>query len=337
MLDRPSMAPAIAEQGARYAVPDLGRSLWQVANTFVPYVACWALMLASLSYSYWLTLALAVVAGGLLVRVFVLQHDCGHGSLFPARRANDVLGAACSLLTFIPYRQWRRQHALHHAHLGKLDRRGFHCVFTLTVREYLDAPGWRRLGYRLFRHPLLLFALGPLFYFLILNRFAYGNGRAAERRSVRRTNLAVAVSYLALAATIGFREFALIALPVYLVASVCGFWLFYVQHEFEGGYFTTTPNWDYTRAALQGTSYYKLPRVLQWFTANIGLHHVHHLFPRIPNYHLQRCLDDSPLLQQVTPLTLWPSFRAVSLALWDEERGELVRFRDLRRASHVAA
>ncbi len=338
-MTRAAMAPAITEFTERYGRPDLPRSLWQVANTFVPFFACLAGMFAALSHSYGVALLMAPVAAGLLVRIFVLQHDCGHHSLFHSARANDTLGLVCSLLTFIPYRQWRRQHNLHHAHLGKLDRRGFHCVFTLTVREYRDAPRWRRLGYRLFRNPVLLFGLGPLFYFLLLNRFAYGGSsvRPVERRSVIATNLAIAALYLGAAALLGAGELALVMGPVFAMASVCGFWLFYVQHAFEGTYFAHSDEWDYFRAALEGTSYYKLPRLLQWFTASIGLHHVHHLGPHVPNYHLQRCHDESPLLQRVPALGLAGSLRALTLALWDEERGELVRFRDLPTRERAAA
>ncbi len=338
-MTRPAMAPAIAEFTSRYGRPDLRRSLWQVANTFSPFFACVAGMFVALPGRPWLATLLAPLAAGLLVRIFVLQHDCGHHSLFGSARANDVLGTLCSLLTFIPYRQWRRQHNLHHAHLGKLDRRGFHCVFTWTVREYRDASPWRRFGYRLFRHPVLLFGLGPLFYFLLLNRFAYGGSsvRPVERRSVIGTNLAIAGLYLGAAVVLGPAEFALVMVPVFAIASVCGFWLFYVQHAFEGTYFAHSDEWDYFRAALEGTSYYKLPRVLQWFTASIGLHHVHHLGPHIPNYHLQRCHDESALLQRVPPLSLVGSLRALTLALWDEERGELIRFRDLATPEHATA
>jgi len=338
-LDRCSTAALAARLTARYAAPDRRRSLWQLASSFAPYVLIWVLMIESLAYSYWLTLALSIPAAGFLIRIFIVQHDCGHGSLFRSRRVNDRVGGFCGLFTLTPYRHWRRQHNVHHAHAGKLERRGLHYVPTLTVKEYLDASAWMRLRYRLFRHPSVLFGVVPPLYFLVLNRFNYGTPAewSVERRSVYRTNLALAGGYAALGAVIGARELAAIGIPVLFTASIAGFWLFYVQHEFENTYFAREAEWDYFAAALRGSSYYKLPRLLQWFTGNIGLHHVHHLAPRIPNYNLQRCHDENRLLQQVAPLGVRRSLSAASLRLWDEKRRKLVGFRDLEAAGAARA
>jgi omega-6 fatty acid desaturase (delta-12 desaturase) len=318
---------------ANYQRPDLWRSLWQVANTFVPYLVLWYLMYRSLAVSYWLTLALAIPTAGLLIRIFIILHDCGHGSFFKSTRANDWLGSVCGVLTFTPYFQWRHAHAIHHASSGDLDRRGVGDILTLTVREYRTLPWWRRLGYRLYRHPLVMFGLGPVFVFLFAHRFVSPIAGRRERRSVHLTNLALLVIFLLAGLTLGFKEFVLIQLPLMLLSSVVGVWMFYVQHQFEDTYWEEHPDWQYAAAALQGSSYYRLPKVLQWFTGNIGLHHIHHLSPKIPNYNLQRCYDDNPLFQQVTIVTFWESLKTVSLKLWDEERQKLVSFKQARLAS----
>jgi omega-6 fatty acid desaturase (delta-12 desaturase) len=314
---------------APYQRPDLRRSLWQLANTFVPFAALWALMLLSLGYAYWLTLALGVLAGGLLLRIFIIFHDCGHGSFFRSRRANDIVGMLAGLLLFTPYYQWRHQHAVHHATAGDLDRRGAGDIFTLTVREYLALPRWGRLRYRLFRHPAVLLGIGPLYSFLITQRFVVPGSARRERLSVYGTNLALAGSLLAMSALIGLRAYLLVQLPIVVVAATAGVWLFYVQHQFEDAYWAEHEGWDYAAAALQGSSYLKLPRVLQWFTGNIGLHHIHHLSARIPNYALQRCHDENPQLQAAHVLTLSSGMRTLSLSLWDEEARRMVSFRQL--------
>jgi len=327
-------ATASAELATRYARPDWRRGFAQLATSLLPYLLMWPLLVMSLSASYALTLLLALFTAGFLVRVFIVQHDCGHGSFLPSRRANEVVGAVCGVFTLTPFRHWQRQHNIHHAHAGKLERRGWHYVPTLTVREYRALSPPRKLRYRLFRNPLVLFGIVAPLYFLVLNRFAYSTprDRFAERRSVVLTNVAIVALYGVLAAAIGGASFAWVALPVFIAAGATGFWLFYVQHEFEDTYFAPAREWDYFRAALEGSSYYKLPRVLQWFTGNIGLHHVHHLGPRIPNYYLQRCHDENPWLQCVTTLDLPSSLRLASLKLWDEEKRKLVPFAAVRSA-----
>jgi acyl-lipid omega-6 desaturase (Delta-12 desaturase) len=284
-----------------------------------------------LPVGYWVTLLLAVPAAGFLVRIFIIQHDCGHGSFFKTRRANDTVGIVCSILTLIPYKFWRKCHAVHHAHHAELEERGIGDVWTMTVTEFRQAPWWLRTAYRVFRHPLFLFGLAPTINFVLLTRLPLG-GQASwqhgEKASIWWTNLALAGWVAAASALIGFVPVVMIYLPVIAFAGSVGTWLFYVQHQFDHTYWEHTPQWDYTLAALRGSSYYKLPRVLQWFTGNIGFHHLHHLSPRIPNYHLQRCHEQNPALQRVVQLTLKNSLRTAWLALWDEEQRLLVSFRE---------
>jgi len=329
MTPHPTAASGWQSVVARYQRPELSSSLWQLANTLLPYLALWYLMVWSLAYSYWLTLGLAVVAGGLLLRVFIIFHDCGHGSFFRSRRANDYVGIVAGLLVFTPYYQWRHQHAVHHATASDLDRRGVGDIFTLTVREYLALSRWGQVRYRLFRHPAVLLGLGPLYSFLITQRFTVPGSTRRERTSVHVTNLALAGSVLGLSWLIGLPAYLLIQLPVMVVAATAGVWLFYVQHQFEDAYWAEHEQWDYAAAAVQGSSYLRLPPVLQWFTGNIGLHHIHHLSPRIPNYALQRCHDENPQLQGAHVLTIRSGMRTLALRLWDEETRRMISFGQL--------
>jgi omega-6 fatty acid desaturase (delta-12 desaturase) len=315
---------------ARYQKPSLGRAVWQVLNTLVPYVALWVLMYFTLKVSWWLTIPLAILAGAILVRVFIIFHDCGHGSFFKSRAANHVLGALTGALTFTPYYHWRWEHAIHHSSSGDLDRRGTGDVWTLTVQEYLESSRWRRFAYRLARNPFILFVLAPLFLFLVLNRIPKLRAPVRERYSVYLTNLAVGLMAVGLLWIFGLKAFLIIQLTVLMVAGSAGVWLFYVQHQFEGVYWERAEKWDYAQAALQGSSFYKLPRVLQWFSGNIGFHHIHHLSARIPNYHLEKCHRAEPLFQTVKPITLLASFKSVTFRLWDEQRRKLVGYGHLR-------
>ena len=317
---------------AKYQEPVFRRSLWQLVNTLVPYGLLWYLMYLSLSISYWLTGGLALLAGGFLVRVFIIFHDCGHGSYFKARKANDILGFITGLLCFTPYFHWRWEHALHHATSGDLDRRGTGDVWTLTVQEYLEASKWTRLLYRLARNPLILFVLAPLFLFLIKQRFPSTKAGRRERYSVYWTNLALVAVGAGWSCLFGFETYLLLQMGVVIVAAVAGVWLFYVQHQFEGVYWERRQEWDYYAAALQGSSFYKLPKILQWFSGNIGFHHIHHLSPRIPNYNLEECHRAEPLFQMVKPVTFFASFKALSFRLWDEQHRKLVSFRGLKNA-----
>jgi omega-6 fatty acid desaturase (delta-12 desaturase) len=314
---------------SRYQRPDTRRALTQLATTLVPLAAVFFLMYRSVALSYWMTLLLALPAAGLLVRTFIIMHDCAHGSFFPSKRANTVIGWVTGVLTLTPFGQWRHEHSLHHASSGDLDRRGHGDVDTLTVREYEMLSRGARLRYRLIRNPLVLFGLGPI-HFVLTNRIPPRGPDATprQRRSVWGTN-ALIVAVIAAAATwIGFRAVLLVYGPAMYLAAAAGIWLFYVQHQFEGTYWKQHDEWDYATSAMRGSSYLKLPAILHWFTGSIGLHHVHHLGPRIPNYALKRCHEENPLFHTVTTLTLAKSFRTLRLTLWDETRHELVGFRD---------
>ncbi len=289
-----------------------------MANSVIPYIVLWFLMDRALTLSYWLMLPLAVLAAGFLARIFIIFHDCGHASFFESRRANNVVGIITGLFNLTPYRHWRWQHALHHGTAGDLDRRGSGDIWMLTVREYLAASRWTRFAYRLARNPFVLFVIAPLYVFVIHHRFASSKAPGAESRSVLWTNLALLGITLAMTAIMGLKTFLTIQLTVSTLAGGAGVWLFYIQHQFDGVYWTRNARWSYTAAALQGSSYYKLPAILQWFTGNIGFHHVHHLSPRIPNYHLQRCHDANPLFNTVKPVTLAASLKSLRYRLWDE-------------------
>jgi len=315
---------------AEHRKPVLRRGIWQLVNSVVPYVALWGLMIWSLSVSYWITLALSVFAAGFLVRIFIIFHDCGHGSFFKSRRANRLAEFATGVLTFTPYRQWRHEHAQHHATSGDLDHRGTGDIWTLTVREYLEASRGKRFAYRLTRNPFVLFGVAPAFLFLIHQRFPSRAVGKRARRGVHWTNAALLAIAVLMSLTIGIKAYVLIQFPVVVLAASAGVWLFYVQHQFEDMHWERHADWDYAEAALRGSSFYKLPRVLQWFTGNIGFHHVHHLSPAIPNYNLERCHNATPLFRQVKPVTLWHSLKAVNYRLWDEQRKKLIGFRGLR-------
>jgi len=316
---------------AKYQNPSLQRSLWQVANTLIPYFVLLTLMYVSLSYSYWLTLALALPAGGLLTRAFIIFHDCGHGSFFKSQRANNFLGMICGLMVFTPYYQWRFEHAVHHATSGDLDRRGVGDIITMTVDEYLKLSRWGRFKYRLYRSPIVMLGLGPWFTFLISQRFVNPISKRRERFSVYFSNLFIVALLVVAANTIGIKELLMIQLPVAFIGGLGGIWMFYIQHQFEGTYWQRHEEWDYATAAIRGSSYFKLPKVLQWFTGNIGFHHIHHLSSRIPNYALQQCMEENPEFQDVTTITLWSSLKSLGLNLWDEEQCRLVSFRQLKR------
>jgi omega-6 fatty acid desaturase (delta-12 desaturase) len=322
---------------ATFQQSDTRRSVWQLVNSVIPYFVLWIVMYWSLSISYWLTLALAVLAGGFLVRVFIIFHDAGHGSFFNSQRANDVTGIITGIITFTPYYAWRHSHAIHHATSGDLDRRGVGDVWTLTVDEYLVAPRWKRMAYRFYRFPLVTFGPGPLFMFLISHRLLDKSATGArERHSIYWTNLALLVIVAVAALTIGLDKYILIQLPIIWIGGAAGVWLFYVQHQFEGMVWEHHDKWNFVTAALQGSSFYKLPRVLQWFTGNIGFHHIHQLSPRIPNYQLEPCHNSSPLFQAVKPVTVLSSLKSLKLRLWDERAHCLVGFSVIkqRRAEH---
>jgi len=319
---------------AAYEQPNLRRASWQLLNTFVPYAALWILMvwMVRREASSWWIAAVLVVAAGLLVRIFIIFHDCCHESFFASRRANQLLGYVAGILTFTAFEDWRRTHARHHATAGDLDRRGDGDIWTLTVAEYQAAPTRTRLAYRLIRNPFVLLVLGPPVLFLLAQRIPQKGAGKREHFSVIVTDLAILAIIGVASVTIGLRVYLVIQLAIMWIAGALGVWLFYVQHQFEGVYWARHQDWDYFRAAMEGSSYYQLPKVLQWFSGNIGLHYLHHLRPRIPNYYLQPCYDNTPILQTVAPLTIRRSLGSLSLNLWDEANHKLVSFRSLKHA-----
>jgi acyl-lipid omega-6 desaturase (Delta-12 desaturase) len=315
---------------ARYEKPSLPRALWQMVNTFVPYVALWFLMYLGVQVSWWIVAPLAILAGAFLVRIFIIFHDCGHRSYFKSTWANDLVGFISGVLTFTPYYQWRWEHSIHHATSGHLDKRGVGDIWTMTVQEYLEASRWKRFAYRLARNPFILFVMAPLFIFVLRQRLPSLKANKRERHSVYAMNVALAAMAFALSLVFGVKAYILIQLIVLAVGGGAGVWLFYVQHQFEGVYWERGEDWDYTRAALDGSSFYKLPKVLQWFSGNIGFHHIHHLSARIPNYNLERCHKANPLFQRVKPVTLRGSLKSFQFRLWDEQSRILVGYRHLK-------
>ena len=308
---------------ARYTVPDVGRSTWMVANTVLPYIALFYLMLRSVSISYWVTLALALPTAGFMVRTFIIFHDCCHGSFFKSRKANAVLGNITGILTLTPYQRWKRRHAIHHATAGDLDRRGIGDVNTWTVDEYLAAPWWKKAGYRIMRNPAILFSIGSVIVFAFTQRIPMRSDGVREKASVWWTNLALAGLIGIIIWQFGWKTYLLVHAPVLLVGTSVGVWLFYVQHNFEGTYWERHEKWDFHMAALKGSSYYQLPAVIQWFSGNIGFHHIHHLGARIPNYYLPKCYRENPIFH-VKPITLISSLNSLRLRLWDENKKRMV-------------
>ena len=312
----------------RYRLPKPWKSCWQLANSLLLFCGLWYVMYLSTFWSYGLTLALAIPTAGMLIRIFIIQHDCGHHSYFRSHRTNDLVGHACGLLTLTPYLLWRRSHSRHHASSGDLTHRGHGDVDVLTVDEYRRRSPLGRLRYRLYRNPLIMFGLGASYLFLLQQRFTFGIPRhwRRERRSVHLTNLGIGVSIAIGWYAIGLPAFLMVHLPVVVIGAMVGSWLFFVQHQFEEAYWQPHPNWDFARAALEGSSYYRLPRVLQWFTGNIGFHHIHHLDSHIPNYNLNACYDAEPALQEAVTFGIRESFQCTALKLWDERRQRMVTF-----------
>jgi omega-6 fatty acid desaturase (delta-12 desaturase) len=320
-----------------YAGGDMRRSLACLATSVLPYLALWPAMYFLLKVSDALTLVVTVVASGFLLRTYIVFHDCSHGSFMTTKRANTWVGVLAGLIVFSPFHSWRQEHAGHHATSGDLDRRGVGDVDTWTVAEYNSKPWSSRLGYRLLRNPLIMFTLGPLWALAIGPRLVPMTARKRIRNSHLYTDIALAAVVTGIIWLIGWKAFLIIQLPMILIAGAAGVWLFYVQHQFEGVYWTRSSEWSFVDAALKGSSYLKLPKVLQFFTGNIGLHHVHHLCPRIPNYNLQRAHDENEFLQRAPTLSMWDGLRAVRLKLFDEQAGHLVTFAQARRRVRVAA
>lgn len=315
---------------APYEHIEMKAGIRQMLNTLVPLVLFWIAAYLSLEISYWLTLPLAVITSGFVVRTFIIFHDCCHQSFFKSRRANAILGTITGVLTLVPYEKWKMSHSIHHATSSNLDKRGTGDMWVLTVDEYADASLWTKICYRIYRNPLVMFGLGPIFIFLISYRFNRRGAKRRERISTYVTNVLIVGLYGLLSWLIGWQAFVLVQGPVFFFSGMMGIWLFYVQHQFEDTYFEHDEEWSYINAAVEGSSYYKLPKPLQWITGNIGFHHVHHLSPKVPNYNLEKAHNAAPPLQKATTLTIRTSLKALSFRLWDESAKVFISFREYR-------
>jgi acyl-lipid omega-6 desaturase (Delta-12 desaturase) len=315
---------------SKYNSPDPLKSWVQFSLNLVLYFLGWFLMYESLSLSYWITLGLSIPVAGILVRLFIIFHDCGHGSFFRSKKLRNSMGIFIGILTFTPYYSWSYSHSIHHETAGNLDKRGTGDVWTMTVDEYQTSSLWRKIVYRFYRNPVTMFGIGPLFVFLIGNRFTKKWTDKRGRLGIYITNVGLLLFAFSMSMLIGVKAFLLIQFPIIYVAGIMGFWLFYIQHQFDPSYWTRTETWEYKRVALQGSSFYKLPRILQYFTGNIGFHHIHHLSPLIPNYNLSRCHRENSLFSGIIPLRFWSSFRALKFRLWNEKTHEMISFRKLK-------
>jgi omega-6 fatty acid desaturase (delta-12 desaturase) len=315
---------------APFEKTDTKASIRQLLNTVVPLLALWYAAYLSLAVSYWLTLPILVIAAGFMIRTFILFHDCCHQSFFKSRRANDILGTILGVFTLIPYQQWKNTHSIHHSTSSNLDKRGIGDMWVLTVEEYTASPLWRRIAYRIYRNPLVMFGVGPIGVFLIQYRFNRKGAKRKERMSNYVTNALLVGSYVLIVWAIGWQAFLMIQGPIFLISGSLGIWLFYVQHQFEDSYFENEDEWSYVKAAIDGSSYYKLPMLLQWITGNIGFHHVHHLSPKVPNYNLEKAHNASVPLQKATTITIVHSLKSLGFRLWDEHNKTFIGFKDLK-------
>jgi len=322
---------------SNYNKPDIRKSIWQIINSLGPYILLWIAMYYSLRISYLLTLGLAFIAAGFLTRMFIIFHDCGHGAFFRTEKANRVVGTILGSLVLTPYDYWHREHMIHHQTVGNLDKRGSGDVWTLTVEEYDRLSSWNKFVYRLYRNPIMLFVIGPFFLFVIWFRIPRKSMDRAGRKSVHITNLIILVFVSALILLMGWKAFLLIQLPIIYIGTVAGVWLFYVQHQYEDVVWTRQEKWDYKTMAMEGCSFMKFPKLLQWFSGNIGFHHIHHLSPKIPNYNLERCHRENQMFNGIKPVTFIPSLRTLSLRLWHEKAGKLISFRQFRKATPASS
>jgi omega-6 fatty acid desaturase (delta-12 desaturase) len=306
-------------------------SIKQLLNTLLPLVLLWYAAYLSLSVSYWLTVPIAIVTAGFLVRTFIIFHDCCHGSFFKSKRANEIVGTIMGIFVVVPFQQWKLSHNIHHATSSNLDKRGTGDMWVLTVKEYKESSLLRRIYYNIYRNPIFMFGLGPILIFLIQYRFNTKKARRKERINTYITNISIGLLYGLLIWTLGLHDFLLIQSVVFLVSGSVGIWMFYVQHQFEDSYFEHEEQWSYVNAAVDGSSYYKLPRVLQWITGNIGFHHVHHLSPRVPNYNLEKAHNASIPLQKATTITFSTSLKSLNFRLWDEQSKTFISFKKMKR------
>lgn len=315
---------------APYAKSDNKKSIFQIINTIPPLFLFWFLAYQSLSVSIWLTLGFAAIAAGFVVRTFIIFHDCTHGSFFKSRKANDTIGTITGVLTLFSYMKWKREHAIHHASSSNLDKRGIGDIWIMTIDEYVQASKWERLSYRLYRSPIVMFGFGPLYLVLVSSRFNRKDARQKERNNTYLTNILIVALYAVMISIVGWQAFLIVQGSIMFIAGALGIWLFYIQHTFEDSYFKEESEWDYVKAAVEGSSYYKLPRILQWLTGNIGFHHVHHLAPRIPNYNLEQAHDLTPPLHQATTITIRESLASVKYRLYDPNQMKFVSFAEIK-------
>lgn len=326
----------LRKQVAPYEKSNTKDSVIQILNTLVPFFLLWILAYQSLSISYFLTLGLAVIAAGFLIRTFIIFHDCCHHSFFKNRTTNKILGTITGILTLFPYSQWQHDHSVHHATSSNLDKRGTGDIWVMTVDEYLAASLWTRFAYRMYRNPLVMFGLGPIYLVLLKNRLNRKGARFKERMNTYLTNLCIAALAGVLSLVLGWEAFLLVQGPIFFISGVAGIWLFYVQHTFEDSYFEGDKDWEYVKAAVEGSSFYKLPKLLQWLTGNIGYHHVHHLSPRVPNYKLQEVHNNTVPLQNVPTITLATSLSSLRFRLWDEQNKKFVGYNHINSLKRVS-
>ncbi|HLR66876.1 fatty acid desaturase [Virgibacillus alimentarius] len=319
---------------APFAKSNTKSAVLQLINTLLPFFLLWFLAYQSLSVSIWLTLALSVIASGFVIRIFIIFHDCTHQSFFKSKRANRLIGTMTGIITLFAFEKWKRNHAIHHATSSNLDKRGTGDVWIMTVDEYVASSLWKRLAYRLYRNPLVMFGLGPLYLFFISNRFNRKDANQKERMNTYLINISIIIIYGMLIWAVGWQAFLIIQTPILFIAGSLGIWLFYVQHQFEDSYFENEDNWDFVKAAVDGSSYYKLPKVIQWMTGSIGYHHVHHLSPRVPNYKLEEAHESTPPLKQVTTITLKTSLESLRFRLYDEANQKFISFKEGKALLH---
>jgi omega-6 fatty acid desaturase (delta-12 desaturase) len=315
---------------ARYNFPDNRQSIWQLINSVVPFIGIWILMYYSLEWSYWITLALAIPASGFAIRIFIIFHDCGHKSFFKSPKWNEWVGFFTGLFSLTGYHKWHRSHNKHHATVGNLDKRGTGDILTMTVNEYKAASKGKKLFYRLYRNPIIMLGIGAPYIFILQNRWYAKTAQPREKWDVWKTNIALAIIITGISLLIGFKSFLLIQFPIIYISSIAGTWLFYVQHQYEDVVWYRKDEWDFETVALNGSSFYKLPRVLQWFTGNIGFHHVHHLGSKIPNYKLEKAFRENEIFANTKPVSLFSSRKSLKLRLWDEDQGKMVGFDEVR-------
>jgi len=320
----------LKKQVAPFEKSTTKESIFQIINTVVPFIILWYLSYLSLSVSYWLAFVPIVIAAGFLTRIFIIFHDCTHHSFFQNRRANRIVGTIMGVFTVHPFDQWGHDHSVHHATSGNLDKRGTGDMWTMTVDEYAAAPIKVRIAYRFYRNPLVMFVLGPIYVFLLKNRFNRKGARKKERYNTYLTNVLIVALFSLLCWAIGWQSFLIVQGSIFMISGMAGIWLFYVQHTFEDSYFEEDKEWEYVKAAVEGSSFYKLPKVLQWLTGNIGFHHVHHLSPRVPNYKLEEAHKNTEPLQNVPTITLATSLQSLRFRLWDENSKTFVTFKEVK-------